>query len=304
MPGRSFRGTFIPLSNAHSQLRDQLRAHVTMLASTIGDRNIPELDALNEAAAYIRAHFEASGFEVVDQVYAVGETSVKNIEATLNGTESPDEYLVIGALYDSVVGCPGANDNASGVAALLAISRELANRKLPRSVRFVAFVNEEPPYFQTANMGSVVYAQAAKKRGDDIVGMLSLETIGYYSDIEKSQHSPPPFSLFYPSTGNFIAFVGNMASRKLVRRSVKHFRRSTQFPSEGVAAPGWITGIGWSDQWAFWQAGYPALMVTDTAPFRYAHYHTIGDTPEKLQYEHTARVVAGLVEVVAALAAE
>jgi Zn-dependent M28 family amino/carboxypeptidase len=275
-----------------------------MLASTIGDRNIPELDALNEAAAYIRAHFEASGFEVIDQVYAVGETSVKNIEATLTGTESPDEYLVIGAHYDSVVGCPGANDNASGVAALLAISRELANRKLPRSVRFVAFVNEEPPYFQTANMGSVVYAQAAKKRGDDIVGMLSLETIGYYSDSEKSQHYPPPFNLFYPSTGNFIAFVGNMASRKLVRRCVKHFRRSTQFPSEGVAAPGWITGIGWSDQWAFWQAGYPALMVTDTAPFRYAHYHTIGDTPEKLHYEHTARVVAGLVEVVAALAAE
>jgi Zn-dependent M28 family amino/carboxypeptidase len=275
-----------------------------MLASTIGDRNIDRPDGLNRAADYIRSHFEASGLDVKDQVYTVRNTRVSNIEATLQGTGTGEAYLLIGAHYDSVAGCPGANDNGSGVAALLEISRSLAKRSFPHSIRFVAFVNEEPPYFQTTNMGSVVYAQAAKKRGDRMIGMLSLETIGYYSDAEKSQHYPAPFNLFYPSRGNFIGFVGNSKSSKWVRRCVKSFRQSADFPSEGVAAPGWIKGIGWSDQWAFWQEGYPALMITDTAPFRYRHDHTLEDTPDKIQYDPMARVVAALMDMVAGLAGD
>jgi hypothetical protein len=132
--------------------------------------------------------------------------------------------------------------------------------------------------------------------------MLSLETLGYYTDADRSQHYPFPFGLFYPRVGNFIGFVGNMASRQLVRRSVASFRRHTAFPSEGAAAPGWLAGIGWSDHWAFWQQGYAAVMVTDTAPFRYAPYHTRADKPDRLHYDHTARVVSGLARVVMELA--
>jgi hypothetical protein len=132
--------------------------------------------------------------------------------------------------------------------------------------------------------------------------MLSLETIGFFSDVAGSQHYPFPFGLLYPRTGNFIAFVGNIASRALVRRSIAAFRQHTAFPSEGVAAPGWMTGIGWSDHWAFWQEGYPAVMVTDTALFRYAPYHTHADTPVQINYERMARVVAGLARVITALA--
>ncbi len=134
--------------------------------------------------------------------------------------------------------------------------------------------------------------------------MLSLETIGYYSDESDSQHYPFPFSLIYPNTGNFIGFIGNISSRQLVRKSIRSFRSHTPFPSEGVAAPGWITGIDWSDHWSFWEEGYPAIMVTDTALFRYEHYHTMKDTPDRVNYDRTARVVMGLTRVITELASD
>jgi Iap family predicted aminopeptidase len=132
--------------------------------------------------------------------------------------------------------------------------------------------------------------------------MLSIETIGYYSEVSGSQNYPFPFSYFYPTTANFIGFIGNFSSRRLVRRAIGTFREHTRFPSEGLAAPGGVTGVGWSDHWSFWQEGYPAIMVTDTALFRYDYYHTPQDTPDKLDYARTARVVTGLTRVVADLA--
>lgn len=147
-------------------------------------------------------------------------------------------------------------------------------------------------------MGSRVYAANAKRRRETIMAMLALETIGYYTDKPGSQQYPPPFNLFYPDTGNFIGFVGNLASRPLVCTCIKTFRETTPFPSEGVAAPPFIKGIGWSDHWAFWQEGYPGIMITDTAPFRYPHYHEDSDTPDRVNYERMARVVAGIGRVV------
>jgi hypothetical protein len=168
----------------------------------------------------------------------------------------------------------------------------------------VAFVNEEPPYFGTSRMGSTVYAKRACANGDNIVAMLSLETIGCYSQEKGSQKYPLPFGWFYPDRGNFIGFVANLGSRGLVRRCIASFRNHTRFPSEGVAAPGWITGIDWSDHRSFWQAGYPAIMITDTAPFRYDHYHRPTDTPDRVDYESMARVVAGIARIVEDLAHE
>ena len=184
------------------------------------------------------------------------------------------------------------------MAATLALARAFAGRHGERTLRLVFFVNEEPPHFQTASMGSWVHARRCRQRGEKVVAMLSLETIGYFSDEAGSQRYPAPFSLFYPSTGDFIAFVGNYASRRLVREVVGSFRRRARFPSEGGALPGFIPGIGWSDHWAFWQEGYPALMVTDTAPFRYPYYHSVYDTPDRLDYDRMARVVSGLEGVV------
>ena len=131
--------------------------------------------------------------------------------------------------------------------------------------------------------------------------MLSLETIGYYEDSPGSQLYPPPFSLFYPDTGNFIAFVSNTGSRSLLQRCIGTFRETTRFPSDGLAAPSIIPGIGWSDQWSFWREGYQALMVTDTAPYRYPHYHQPTDLPDNLDYGRMARIVTGVMKVVEGL---
>jgi len=304
MPGRSHVGPLPELTGEEEEVRDRLKEHLEMLAGEIGERNIlgsvyPQLDA---ARVYIREQFEQSGYRIQEQAFRVLHQEVYNIEATLPGSALADQILVLGAHYDTVSGCPGANDNGSGIAGLLEAARLLSGRSLARTVRFVAFVNEEPPFFQTDNMGSLVYARACRRRADKIVGMISLETIGYYSDVEQSQQYPPPFSLYYPSVGNFIAFVGNLKSRSFVRRSIGLFRHRAAFPSEGVAAPSFIPGIGWSDHWSFFEQGYPALMVTDTAPFRYPHYHTSQDTPDKIDYDRTARVVVGIAGVVADLA--
>jgi hypothetical protein len=143
-------------------------------------------------------------------------------------------------------------------------------------------------------MGSWVYARRCRERGDRIAGMVSLETMGYFSEERGSQKYPFPIGLFYPSRGNFIGFIGNVRSMRMVRCAVRSFRRHASFPSEGAALPGAIPGVGWSDHWSFWEEGYPAIMVTDTAPYRYPHYHQPSDTPDKIDYESLARVVDGL----------
>jgi hypothetical protein len=166
------------------------------------------------------------------------------------------------------------------------------------ALRFVAFANEERPYYHTETMGSLVYARRCRERDEKITAMLSLETVGYYSDQPGSQKYPPGLGSFYPGAGNFIGFVGNLGSGRLVARCAAGFRRHTAFPCEGARAPAWLPGISWSDHWAFWQVGYPAVMVTDTAPFRYPHYHCATDTPDRIDYDKMARVTAGLGRVI------
>jgi Zn-dependent M28 family amino/carboxypeptidase len=200
------------------------------------------------------------------------------------------------------MGAPGADDNASGVAVMLALARAFEQKPQRRTVRFVAFVNEEPPHFWNESMGSLHYAKACKERGDVITAMLSLESLGYYRDEAGSQKYPPIVSWFFPDRANFVAFVGDLGSRSLVRDAIGAFRASAQFPSEGAAMPAFVTGVGWSDQWSFWQVGYPGVMVTDTAPFRNANYHTANDKPDTLDYARLASVTTGLVAVVEKLA--
>lgn len=301
MPGKSHTGPLPELTDQQISLRDQLRRDLEILAGQIGDRNLCRPRAYQMAADWLATSLAKSGYDVQRQTYKVQGQPCANLFVEIAGDNRREEIVVVGAHYDSVAGTVGANDNGTGSVAVLALARRFAKSKPSRTLRFVLFANEEPPYFQTGDMGSLVYARRCKANKENVVAMLSLETIGYYSDAKNSQNYPPPFSLFYPSTGNFIGFVGNTKSAELVTKCVGSFRQHAQFPSEGAAAPGQIQGVGWSDHWSFWQAGYPALMVTDTAPFRYPHYHQRSDTPDKVDYGKMARVVDGLQGVIADL---
>jgi hypothetical protein len=286
-----------------SALRQRLRAHVEHLSTSRLGRNFIKLDHLTSAKNYIAEQFTRAGYTVRYNRYELDGDTYSNIIVDIPASQPASGLLLVGAHYDSVEGSPGANDNASGVAALIEIARFFArHRPTTHGIRLVAFVNEEPPFFQTDEMGSRVYARHLAAAGEHIVGMISLETIGYYSAEPGSQRYPKLFHLLYPDKGNFVAFVGNLSSRSLVTSAISLFRKSSAVPSEGIVAPAFIPGIAWSDQWSFWRSGYPAIMITDTAPYRYRHYHKASDTADKLTYDQYTRVVLGLFTVIAGLA--
>lgn len=292
VPGTSHTGPLEPLTANEKLLADNLKRHVTAVASR--EHNMFTVSELAAAAVHIERTLAGYGYNPGVQRYAIDGVEVRNMDAEVPGRELAGEIIIVGAHYDSVSGAPGANDNGSGVAAMLELARLMRESKPSRTLRFVAFVNEEAPFYRGDAMGSRQYARRSKARGERIVAMFSLETIGWYSDRPGSQRYPFPLSFFYPSTGNFLAFVSNLASRPLLHEAIASFRRHGAFPSEGVAAPAFIPGVDWSDHWPFWQEGYRALMVTDTALYRYPYYHTAHDTPDKVDYERLARVVTGL----------
>jgi Zn-dependent M28 family amino/carboxypeptidase len=302
MPGASFNGALPALTGPEAESSSRMRAHVEMLAGRIGERNYLRQRALDSAATYVHQAFASLGYTVTEHTYQAGGHRYRNIEAVLPGGARASEIVLVGGHYDSVYETPGADDNASGMAAVLELARLLRATPRNRTIRFVGFVNEEPPFFFSDSMGSRQYARAARARGDDIVAMLSMETLGYYSDSTGTQKYPPILGWFYPDRGNYVGVVGNIGSRSLVHRVIREFRAHAQFPSAGAAAPTQLPGIAWSDHWSFWQEGYDAVMITDTAPFRNPNYHEISDVPTSLDYDRMARVVHGLVAVIASLA--
>jgi hypothetical protein len=297
MPGTKYVGAQPALNPIQAELRSTLRKDVEMLATTIGPRNVQHIDNMNKARKFLLKSLEDMGYVVEQQTYRALDQEFVNLIVEIPGTTRPKEIVVVGAHYDSAFNSPAANDNGSGVAATLALARSYATRKPSRTVRFVLFANEEPPFNWTTDMGSLVYARSCKARAETIVGMFSLETIGYYSDEPKSQRYPQPIDRLYPDKGNFIGFVSNLESRELLRSAIRSFRHHTKFPSEGAALPNALPGVGWSDHWSFWQVGYPAVMITDTATFRYPHYHTEADTPDKLDYDRMTLVVSGIEQM-------
>ena len=299
MPGKNISKAEA-LSSNEIALREELHADVQKLAGEIGERNMWHYPQLNAAADFIEDSFARAGLHPRRDSYELRGQTCHNIEAEIPGARP--EILLVGAHYDSVFGSPGANDNGSGVAALLALARRFAGKTSQHTLRFVAFVNEEPPYFLSGEMGSLVYAGRCKARGDKISAMISLETIGYFSDAPNSQVYPSrALGAFYPKVGNFIGFVSNVHSRTLLRRAIAVFRKHAKIPSEGAALPWFIPGVSWSDQWSFWKRGYPGIMITDTAPFRYPYYHSANDTPDKLDYDRFALVVSGMEKVIEGL---
>jgi Zn-dependent M28 family amino/carboxypeptidase len=304
MPVKNQGGKLVQLSDKERTARNHLKADVRMLAQTIGGRDATKYSALGRAADYINDELRSASYRPERQWFSADGKEFQNIEAELRGTEDPGRLIVVGAHYDTAGGLPGANDNGSGVAACLQLARKFSGMELKNSVRWVFFTNEEPPYFQSAAMGSMVYAKRCHERKERIAAMLSLETIGYYSEERGSQSYPIGFHPGYPDRGNFLGFVANFRSAVLLRSALKSFRSATSLPAVGAAAPASIPGIGWSDHWSFWQFGYKALMLTDTAPYRYPYYHTAEDTPDKLDYDRLARAVTGIEAIVRNLASD
>jgi len=284
-------------------LQVRLMAHVKALGETIGERRLGRAPALQAAADYIRNAWTSHGWSVSEERFEVGDQAVANLFVEQKGSSEPEMILVAGAHYDSAPGTPGANDNGTGVALLLEMARALKDEPLRRTVRYVAFVNEEPPHFFTERMGSRVHARGARRRGENIVAMISLETLGYYTAAAGTQRYPFPFGFFYPRVGNFLAVVGNLRSRGLVVDFLRHFMTASDFPAEGAATFEWVPGINWSDHWSFWKEGYPALMLTDTAPFRYPEYHGSQDLPNRITPAQFARAAHGIIVAIRALAA-
>lgn len=275
---------------------NSLQKHVQTLAVDIGGRTASS--GLTKAADYIEAELRSYGYSPQRQTFEVTGHTFANIEAEIKGSTYSDSIVIFGAHYDTAGNLPGANDNASGVATVLQLAADFAHLRPQKTVRWVFFTNEEPPYFQSPQMGSYVYAQRCRKRNEDIDAMLSIETIGYYTNQPSSQTYPIGFHPGYPDRGNFLGFVADLKSAFLLRRALKAFRATTRLPAEGAVAPSSIAGIGWSDHWSFWQFGYKALMLTDTAPFRYQYYHSAQDTPDKLNWPAFEQAVEGIKGIV------
>jgi hypothetical protein len=329
----------LPAAERNEVLKSALEAHVKKLAVDIGQRSYLAPERLDRAAAYIESEFQAMASAPTSQVRVlsyrikeltasrrgncvapkctpelkseaevdarIGRIDFKNLEFEVRGTAHPEQIVVVGAHYDSDScesgGCnPAADDNATGVAAVLELARLFRARPMPLTIRFVAFTNEEEPFFQTGDMGSYVYAKTSLKPGERVRAMFSLETMGYYSDAEDSQDVPWPMGWFFdlPTKGDFIAFIADWDSEPLVLESIMAFRRSAAFPSEGMVTYGWVPGVDWSDHWSYWQLGVPAVMVTDTAPNRNKCYHKPCDTVAALDFDKLARVTQGLIGVV------
>ena len=280
----------------------RLSDHVHRLAVTIGPRNLQHYPALQLTERYIYNELAGLGYTPRRQPFLAYGLEVANIEVERRASEGAP-IVVIGGHYDTVSGSPGADDNASGIAVLLELARAYAS-SVPRraTVRFVAFVNEEPPHFRTETMGSLVYAREAAARGERIEAMLSLESMGYYSDEPGSQQYPAPFSLFFPDRGNFLAMVSNFRSTSLLLTARAAFKSATALPVIASPAPERIAGVSWSDHWSFWQQGFRAIMLTDTVPFRNPHYHATTDLPGTLDYDRLAEAFAGCVAIVDRLA--
>ena len=294
-PRQPFAGPIPKLSKEESSLSSRLKAHIEAVASR--PHNLDHYAELQAAVRYIETTLTQFGYTVERQTYIVGGREVCNLEVVIEpaGGLADAATYIVGAHYDSPDDSPGANDNGTGVAAALELARLLRDLKPTRHrLRLLLWVNEESPYGKTPDMGSWQHAKRLKDSGERVAGAIALETIGYFSDEPNSQDFPPPFGLVYPHRGNFIAFVGLPGSRALVHRTLASFRRHAAFPSIGGVAPGFLRGIDLSDHWAYHQFGFPAMMVTDTAPFRNPHYHQLDDLPETVDYEALARVTKGL----------
>ncbi|HEX5008883.1 MAG TPA: M28 family peptidase [Planctomycetota bacterium] len=270
----------------------RLRSHVETLAH-MAPRSAARRENLVRASDYIRDQLVAAGAEVSFQAVEDDGSTFRNVIARL-GPESK-ELIVVGAHYDAAEAAVGADDNASGVAGLLELARLAQAEPLPMRLELVAYCSEEPPSFRTQAMGSFVHADGLRREGAIVRAMICLEMIGYFSDAPGSQHFPfPGMQLLYPSSANFIAVVGCLGQESLVREVKRGMAEVSELPVDSMNAPRFVAGIDFSDHLNYWDAGFPAVMVTDTAFYRNPNYHEASDTPQTLDFSRMRDAVDGV----------
>jgi len=279
-----------------------LERYVRTLAEDLSPRDAAHPSGLEASASFVEEIFQQYTGRVTLQPYDAQGLNVRNVCARFGPAGGP--RIIVGAHYDAAGPYPGADDNASGVAGLLELARLLSEDPPAADVELVSYPLEEPPFFMTRWMGSAVHARSLKASNVEVRAMIALEMIGYFSDEPNSQHFPlgPLMKPFYPTTGNFIAVVGKWGQGRLVREVRDGMRAATPLGVESLTAPRILPGITLSDHRSYWKQGYPAVMLTDTAFFRNANYHTPDDTPDTLDYDRMAQVVDGVLGAVDALA--
>ncbi len=287
---------FVPATTADPA---RLEADVRFLTEITPARSSRQPDTLDQSANFIADSFAATGCRPEMQIFLVDQVEFRNVICSFGPQDAP--RLVLGAHYD-VYRSPGADDNASGVAGLIEVARLIATDKpdLEHRLDLVAFTLEEPPHFRSQNMGSYVHARSVLRDGADLKLMISVEMIGFYSDIPDSQSYPMAvLGWLYPDRANFIAVVGRLFDRSAVARVKSLMAVDDALPVHSINAPAALTGVDFSDHWSFWQNGLPGLMVTDTAFLRNPNYHQATDTPDTLDYRRMALAVDGLYQVAA-----
>ncbi len=277
------------------KLYNRLYTYVDVLSNEIGPRNPQHYGALNQAADYIAEQMTHQHNNMKVQQYIYNKKKVKNLICERLGQKKPGEIIIIGAHYDTVLDSPGADDNATGVACLLALIRMLYQYDNQRTLRFVAFTLEEPPYFGTEQMGSYVHARSCKEQDENIIAMIALEMLGFYTERRGTQKYPfPDMRGQYPDRGNFIAVVGNDQSRQLGIDFAENIRETSLVKSESIIPISTAHGVELSDHSSFWKFDYPAIMLTDTAFYRNPHYHENSDTIDTLNFRYCTRLVFAL----------
>jgi len=284
------------------QIQERLRVHLRALTITIGERSVRYPDRLAAAAAYIMSFYEDLGISVHTEPYQYRDMNVANVVAEIAPGSDPSARYILGAHYDSVTGTVGADDNASAVAVQLETARHLqeiiGRGNIGVGVKFVSFALEEPPVYGTEAMGSRVYAKKARRRNEKIDGMICLEMVGYTCSEPGCQRYPFPLGFFgYPEDGTFIGIVGNTRSKAFTRELVTAFQKNQNLPVVKLTVPfnGLILpAVRLSDHASFWDNGYRAVMVTDSAFFRNPHYHLPSDRMDTLDYRFMAELVRSL----------
>ncbi len=269
---------------------ERLRSHVSALSETFAPRDYTHVENLDRAADYIERQFREAGGEIGEQAFVVDSQHYRNIIARF-GPESK-ERIVVGAHYDVYGPYPGADDNASGIAGLIELARLLGRQKLHTRVELVAYTLEEPPFFRTEQMGSAVNAESLVEAHAKLRAMLCLEMIGYFTDEPNSQQYPlPELRALYPNKGNFIALVGTFDEMALLRRVKRAMIAASDLPLRSITAPRSLQGVDFSDHLNYWNHGFPALMITDTAFYRNKRYHHPEDVIGTLDFKRMAEVV-------------
>ena len=273
---------------------ERMYRDVEFLTSVYPPRNHKNLESLEEAASYIEAEFRKLDCVVENQYWEVNGYRYRNVIASFNPESK--KRLIVGAHYDVFGDTPGADDNASAVAGLLECARLFDAQRPDIGYRldFVTYCLEEPPFFRTPDMGSAVHARSLLPVRQDIIGMICLEMIGYYSDKPGSQDIPlKDMRRVFPDTGNFIIVAGRSHQKAFAERITALIREKCSVTAYTVTDPRVNELLELSDHLNYWNCGFNAVMVNDTSMLRNKNYHEVEDTIEKLDFEKMAEVVTG-----------